>query len=348
MMCNTYNSIALLIPAYNPTPALIDIARTVSSHVPCPIVIVDDGSNEACQYIFDEVNSSNNVFIVKNNANLGKGAAIKSGIGFILKELLNVTSVVTADADGQHSPEDIIKIIKESKIHPTSFILGARRFTKDVPFRSRLGNNISRIVYSIILGKKIEDTQTGLRSLPIDLARSSLNIASNRYEFETEQLALAARSGLNFIQVPIKTIYIDNNATSHFNPIVDSIRIYIALAKYALSSLLTSLVDLIVFIIVLPILNNVIYATLFGRTFAIFVQFFLLKEFVFSADAKLKHFTFFVIYVYTMGLVSGYLQIGLSYSAGFSPIPSKIIVESLIFVFNFFFLRQTIFSRVRS
>ena len=126
---------------------------------------------------------------------------------------------------------------------------GCRDFKRDVPFRSRIGNVVSRYVYRFLVGLNLSDTQTGLRGIPRRLMELSLGIRSNRYEFETEQIIAAKTAGFKFREVPIQTVYIDDNSGSHFNPILDSFRIYFVLLRYVLSSVATALSDFIVFYI---------------------------------------------------------------------------------------------------
>src|SRR5205823_2503030 len=132
---------------------------------------------------------------------------------------------------------------------PTEAVLGSRDFKRDVPLRSKLGNIISRYVYRFLIGLNLSDTQTGLRGIPRRLMELSLGIRSNRYEFETEQIITAKAANFKFREVPIRTVYIDHNRGSHFNPILDSFRIYFVLLRYAISSLATALADFLTFYI---------------------------------------------------------------------------------------------------
>ena len=309
------------------------------------MVIVNDGSEEKCDYIFEAVSKHNFVKMVSHAVNIGKGAALKTGINYILNNFPSCQSIVTADADGQHHPDDILKIVHLAKANYTSLILGCRSFDEDIPLRSKLGNNISKVMYSIFLGLKLQDTQTGLRALPIQLARETLKVKANRYELETEQLILASRMKLSIVQESIQTIYEDNNSSSHFNPVFDSIRIYYALFRYVLSSIATALVDFIAFIMLNPILDNLIYSNLGSRAVALFVQFFLLKNFVFKAQGRsLLKFIFFIVYVAAIGLLSGTIQSSMNAHLTTGILFNKILVESFLFIFNFLFLRDFLFK----
>lgn len=337
--------IAYLIPAFQPSGRLIELVEVLSKRADGPIVVVNDGSSADGAPIFARLRQIPNVAVLEHAINLGKGAAIKHGINHLLVTYPDIKGIVTADADGQHAVDDILRVAEALRRNPKALVLGAREFGPQTPLRSKFGNSISKVVYRFLLGLKLQDTQTGLRGLPVDLARHSLAIRSNRYEFETEQLALSASLGVPIEEVPIKTIYENNNASSHFNPLLDSARIYFVVFRYALSSMVTSLVDLVVFIGLIAMSLNVIAATLGSRTMSLIVQFALLRSFVFHTQAGVIRFVLFVGYTMLMGLISGALQIQFAGVTGLNVVASKIIVEVVIFVFNFLFLRDLLFSR---
>jgi putative flippase GtrA len=251
---------------------------------------------------------------------------------------------VTADADGQHAPFDILKLVEESNKIPDHLVLGYRTFEKEVPFRSRLGNNISKIVYRCLLGLNFKDTQTGLRAIPRALAIETLKIKANKYELETEQLIIAARNKIPISQVPIKTIYEEGNASSHFNPIFDSIRIYYSLFRYFIASIITAITDFVAYLIISRF-ADIVLSNLLSRYVALFVQYTLIKKFVFKSEGSISKLIIFIGIVSLTGLISGVLQKELIGSTGMSLVVSKIIVDSGLFIFNFLFLRDILFGK---
>jgi len=339
------SNIAILIPAYRPTQLLISLVTVLREKHVGPIVVVDDGSAQPASSIFDEIARIHDVLILKNAINLGKGAALKNGINHILNMYADCRGIVTADADGQHSIDDILTICRTLNEQPDAFVLGCRVFDSNTPFKSRFGNNISRFVYRLLLGLNLKDTQTGLRGLPRDFAAQTLHIRSNRYEFETEQLTLAAKLGVRITEIPIQTIYLDDNAGSHFDPVFDSLRIYFVVFRYALSSIATAAVDLFAFIALSGFMPGVMWTNLASRLVALGFQFALLKHFVFHAKGGWLRFISFIVYVAATGIASGALQLQLDVWTGIRGVAAKIIVETLIFVFNFLFLRHIIFRR---
>jgi GtrA-like protein len=284
--------------------------------------------------------------VLRNAVNIGKGAALKLGLNFALTRFRDLRGIVTADADGQHRLKDIVGVANQLAATPHNLVLGVRTFGAGTPMRSLIGNTISQIVYRLLLGVRLSDTQTGLRGIPKAFAEECLAIRSNRYEFETEQLALIGPKGNKVAEIPIETVYENNNASSHFDPFFDSFRIYFIVLRYAFSSIVTSLVDLVVFGLVLSLSGSVMTSNLAARMVALGLQFQLLKSFVFQSRAGLLKLVSFVAYVMIMGLISGVLQEALTSYVGIGALPAKPLIETLMFIFNFLFLRTLLFREV--
>lgn len=230
-------SLALLIPAFQPTERLVELIDAVRrAGAFTSVVVVDDGSGPAFRQTFAGTAARERVTVVRHAVNLGKGAALKTGLNHLLLESPDLIGIVTADADGQHSAEDIGRVADRLTARPDALVLGARRFEGRTPWRSRFGNAMTRVVYAALVGPKLMDTQTGLRGLPLSLVPELLRLKANRYEFEMDMLIAARNWGHPFEQVPISTIYYGDNDTSHFHPVADSVRIYASLLKSSLTS----------------------------------------------------------------------------------------------------------------
>jgi putative flippase GtrA len=339
------SKIIFLIPSYRPTVLFCELLEEFRQMDPSPMVVVDDGSGSGYSELFQRAARVRDIVFLKNAVNLGKGAALKHGMNHVLVNYPDCMGVVTADADGQHAADDIMKVANELRSRSTEVIFGSRDFKKDVPFRSKIGNVISRYIYRFLIGLNLSDTQTGLRGIPRRLMELSLCIQSNRYEFETEQIIAAKAAGLQFREVPIRTVYIDNNNGSHFNPVLDSFRIYFVLLRYALSSLATALTDLLVFYILTANGMAVLGANMSARAFALWIQFMLLKKYVFKSKAGLSIFAAYVAYVFFSGYVSSLVQQQFAVHLVNSTLLAKVVVESIIWIFNFMFLRDIIFRK---
>jgi glycosyltransferase involved in cell wall biosynthesis len=336
-------SIVFLIPAYQPTESLCDLLKEIRARDSSPIVVVDDGSGPDYQAIFRRVTQLPGASLLTNAVNLGKGAALKHGINHILVNHPACIGVVTADADGQHSPDDVFKVADDLRGNPDRVVFGARRFGVDVPMRSKLGNLVSRYVYRLFIGLSLSDTQTGLRGIPKSLMVRCLSIRANRYEFETEQLIVIKSARMPVREIPIQTIYIDDNRASHFRPILDSVQIYFVLLRYVASSLVTEAVDILVFATIMLWSNDLLLSNVLGRLVAIWVQFTLLQRFVFRLRGNAKMFAAYLGLVVVSGIVSTAMQVQFANLIPY-PVPAKILAEVLVFLFNFLFLRDLVFG----
>ncbi len=335
-----------IIPAYNPDENLINVVESILKESNYPIFILNDGSKEECNPIFEHIKKidTSRIILLKHAINLGKGAALKTLFNYILVNFPEIKGVVTLDSDGQHSTKDCLRVLSKLEKTPNAFVLGYRTFNKDIPLKSYIGNNISKFIYHLVLGHKFNDTQTGLRGLGRAFMKSSLAINSNRFEFETEQLAKAVNEHIPIIEIPIETIYIENNKATSFKPLVDSFKIYFVLLRYAFASVITAVVDFIVFIISISIGIDVFWSNMLARTASIGVQFTLLDKYVFYSKAKLWSFILFALYVYAMGIVSATMQIELIKNLNFPVLLAKVLVEGVLFFVNFAFLRLYIFT----
>jgi glycosyltransferase involved in cell wall biosynthesis len=179
---------AVLIPAYRPSAGLIDLVRDLAARGMPAILIVDDGSGPGFRGIFDRVAELPKVQVLRHAVNLGKGAALKTGIHHALGEFPELTGVVTADADGQHHPADIERVAAVLTENPDALVLGCRTFDDAVPLRSRFGNILTRRLMQLLIGASLQDTQTGLRGIPAAMFAPLLRVEARGYEFELEML----------------------------------------------------------------------------------------------------------------------------------------------------------------
>jgi glycosyltransferase involved in cell wall biosynthesis len=336
-------SMVFLIPSYQPTEILCSLLQEIRLRDSSPIVVVDDGSGSEYQAVFHRAKQVPGITLLTNAVNLGKGAALKHGMNYILVNYPDCRGTVTADADGQHSAADVLKVAAEFRNSADSIIFGTRQFGLDVPMRSRFGNLVSRHMYRLFIGVDLSDTQTGLRGIPRSLMERCLTIRANRYEFETEQLVVIKSARVPIREIPIATIYIDDNRASHFRPILDSVQIYFVLLRYITSSLITEAADLLMFATVMAWSNSLVLSNTVGRLAAIWVQFALLQSFVFRLRGNPKMFAAYLGLVVISGVISTALQVLFADSVPF-PVLAKIIAELLVFLFNFLFLRDLVFG----
>lgn len=233
----------ILIPAFEPNIRLVDLVSSLKQACDYAVIVVDDGSGSAFRPVFDKVRTLG-CTILTYSVNCGKGRALKTGFEYILKHTEEKTGVVTADADGQHTVPDIIRVAKEIPLVPDQVVLGSRRFTGRVPIRSRIGNSITRIVFTMASGNRVYDTQTGLRDIPISLIPWMLKIDGERFEYEMQVLLEVGPSGYGFRQIIIETVYRPENS-SHFHTVRDSIHLCFPFLKFCMSGIISAVADYI-------------------------------------------------------------------------------------------------------
>jgi putative flippase GtrA len=221
-----------------------------------------------------------------------------------------------------------------------------REFTDDVPLRSRVGNVLTRTLVRTVIGRKMSDTQTGLRGIPTAMARNLLRLSANGYEFELDMLVLGKHLSVPVTEIPISTVYLDNNASSHFNPVRDSMKIYFVLFRFALLSLATAIVDNVVFVAAYALLGRIGVAQGIGRAFAIVFNYSTARRAVFLSRAKHSEtLPRFLALVIVNGFVSYAVLMYLHTRFGTTVIASKLIAEGLLFCANFALQRDFVFTR---
>ena len=243
----------IVIPAYQPDNKLITLIEKIHEKSDFHILVIDDGSSSKCQKIFDKAKQY--ATVLRHEVNQGKGQALKTAFSYIQEQNIYGT-VVTADADGQHKIWDIFRAANKASENPNKLILGVRAFTGKVPLRSRFGNSLTKVLFKLQTGVGVTDTQTGLRAFTTNLIPFMLKIEGQRYEYEMNML-LEASKEYEILEVPIETVYINDNEDSHFRPIKDGLMIYKNIFKFALSSLSSFVVDYIVYAIAILFLPTV-------------------------------------------------------------------------------------------
>ncbi len=217
-------SVIVLIPVYEPDEKLLALLPRLRERF-SRIVLVDDGSTRGRE-IFERARPYVEAILV-HPENRGKGRALKTGFAYAGGS----ADVVTVDSDGQHDPDDVVRVAEALTTCRDGLVLGVRSFDGSVPFRSRFGNFWTRLFFNALTGLHVTDTQTGLRGIPAGLLPRVAALSGERFEYEMVMLADARRQAREPVEVPIRTIYIEGNKTSHHRPLVDTWRIYKALFK---------------------------------------------------------------------------------------------------------------------
>ena len=271
------------------------------------------------------------------------------------------TDVITADSEGQHTPEDIAKVAEGLRNHRDGLVLGVRSFSGKVPLRSRFGNWWTRWFFFLMTGLMIRDTQTGLRGIPAALLPRVAGIPGDRYEYEMAMLADAKNHPSRPLQIPIETVYIDSNATSHFNPLLDTIRIYRSLFQFCISSVLSFLIDNGIFAAVMWVLtakdtprrDDVLVALVAARVVSSHFNYFYNRFVVFRrerATPRRRHRSYYgyIALVLAVGAASYALTEGcaaLLDVRGVAVTVVKIAADIALFVASYLVQKKLIFRR---
>lgn len=221
----------VIIPAYKPDETLINLCEELVDEG-FGVLVINDGSGKGYRRLFESVTNIEGVTLINNEKNLGKGGALKHGFRRIREFYPDCKYFVTADADGQHLVKDIKRVFEEL-YNKAKMVLAVRIRKGRIPFRSRFGNDLSKLVYTILTGHYFTDNQSGLRGFTIDNADWLVNVRGEKYDYEMNMLFYADKQAIPITTIPIDAIYIDNNGSSHFNPVKDTARIYVRLFSTA-------------------------------------------------------------------------------------------------------------------
>ena len=346
--------IPIIIPAYEPDEKMVALVENLKSAGFTEIVVVDDGSQgEGYQELFSKVQSMGCV-VLHHAVNQGKGRALKTAFNHCLYFYPDAVGCVTIDSDGQHTVKDMTACMEKLMEASNSLVLGVRDFNQEgIPARSVFGNKTTSRVMKLLTGLSISDTQTGLRAIPASFMKELLFEKGERFEFETNMLLATKESGREIAEVPIETIYLEENKSSHFNPILDSIKIYTIFLKFIITSLSSSVVDIVLFTAFLAFLgdwsfgsvSNIMLATVMARILSAGYNFAINYKVVFKSNknaggAILKYACLAVFIM----IASGFLVEQLYALTMLPEVLIKIPVDVLLFLVSFWVQRDFVYK----
>lgn len=351
--------VAVIVPSLNPDEKLMQVVTGVVNAGYKNVILVNDGSDADHIAPFEEAAKFEAVTVLTHEVNKGKGRGLKTAFKHVLDNLPDVVGVVTIDGDNQHQLKDIDACCEKMLELGDHVVLGCRDFSgPDVPARSKFGNNTTARVFKYLCGLKISDTQTGLRAIPRKYLEDFYELKGERFEYETNMLLEFKEMDIPFTEVQIETVYIDENETSHFNPLKDSIKIYGMIFKFMLSSIGSCVLDLAAFQIFKMIFRNafgvfeglVMAATVCARIISSMFNFTLNKKAVFKSKEPLKDtvIRYYILCICQM-LVSGGLLTGVTMLLGVSndalTLILKLLVDTCLFLISFGIQRKWVFRR---
>ena len=313
--------ISVVLPSLDPDEKLLAVVDGLLQAGFEDIILINDGSKPENLHFFETAAAHPQVQLLHHEVNRGKGAALKTAFAWFLENRPQGIGVVTVDGDNQHHPEDTLgcslDMARTGKV-----ILGCRDFSMDhVPARSRFGNNTTRAVFKIFCGMEISDTQTGLRAIPRQAVEAFCQVSGDRFEYETNMLLAMKEQGIDYGERKIRTVYIEENKSSHFRAVRDSVRIYALILKhffrYTLSGILSGLVDSGVFALLSWLLGGVLsglaldaVTTGGARVISSLFNFYVNKKLVFRSNTSTGEA---LIRYYCLAVPILLLQVGLTH-----------------------------------
>ncbi len=324
-MKNT-GKIVVIIPCYEPSAKrFIPYVRELAENDISNIIIINDGSGEKYDHVFEEISMIDKVTLISYKENKGKGYALKTAFKHCLDTYGDDVAFVTADCDGQHRIDDVLRVARTALDDKEALVLGVRDFSlPHVPKRSRRGNRITLAVMRALFGIKLTDSQTGLRAFCRPLLSELISVSGDRFEYETNHLIVLYRRNTRFIEVPIETVYeekeSDVETVSHFKSVRDSVRVMGVLFKnlgwYFFSSVISALLDVGIFALLFSFILNIesltvktLIATVTARILSSIVNFTCNYKLVFDGKSKRSIFRYYTLWFFQLCLSFGFARL---------------------------------------
>lgn len=354
---NDFLNVVVIIPSLNPDEKLKQVVDGLVSRGFEDIVIVNDGSDDEHTEPFRILENYSQCTILTHKVNMGKGRALKDAFLFVSENRKGIDGVITVDGDNQHGTEDIINCGKRLAEVKDKVILGVRDFSgDDVPFKSKFGNGMTSFVFKFACGLNISDTQTGLRAIPYRYLDEFSGIKGERFEYETNMLLELKSQSIPFEEVKIETIYINENETTHFHPIRDSLKIYKIIFAFIFSSITASVIDIAMFTVVSFIIGNkledyskILIATISARAVSSLFNFTMNRKAVFKSEESLKKSMIKYYVLCVMQMMASYGLVFLTsrlfgLGDGLTSV-AKAVIDTILFFISFRIQRLWVFKK---
>jgi len=361
------SKISVVLPSLDPDEKLIAVIDGLLEYGFSDIILVNDGSKqENLHYFTDLAQMHPQIHLLHHEVNKGKGAALKNAFRWFLDNRPDGLGVVTVDGDNQHHPEDT-RACCEHMLKTGHTVLGCRDFNQeDVPARSSFGNKTTSMIFKIFVGMTISDTQTGLRAIPRNVLEQLVTVYGDRFEYETNMLLAFKEKGITFEEVKIRTVYIEENKSSHFRVIHDSWRIYkLILAhffRYAASSVACFVVDSSMVFLLTKLLGSFLMdpllsgiSTVGARVVSSLINFFMNKKLVFQSNvstgkAMLRYYALAIPQLIVQWLINQglYTLLGITEQQAGIRTVIHIFVMCLLFIISFTIQQRWVFAPQKS
>ncbi len=358
-MNGDFKKVTIVLPSLNPDEKLNKVVDGLLSAGFEDIVLVNDGSDEAHLEPFRQAAAHKEVTLLTHEVNKGKGRALKTAFSYVVDNRKQTAGVITVDGDNQHTVKDIRACAEKMLECKDKVILGCRDFTQDnVPWKSRVGNVSTSLVFRLLCGIKISDTQTGLRAIPYQYLPLMCEVEGERFEYETQMLFAIKKNHIGMEEVKIETVYLEDNASTHFDPIKDSLKIYKIIFKFMISSGTSFLIDYGIYSLLVFLIGGnfsrglrLFIATFAARAVSSICNYAMNKKAVFKSKASVSRslIRYYILCVFqtaaSYGLV--YLLSSLCRAGSFLEIVLKLAVDIVLFIISFQIQHRWVFKEER-
>lgn len=351
-------NVIILIPSLQPDLKLLSYVDELKLFGIKDVIIVNDGSGEEYKAIFEEL-AAKGCVVLHHLKNRGKGCALKTGFNYIKENRNQFACIVMVDSDGQHSIEDVVRISEFSKKNPELLTLGVRDFsTPGIPAKSLLGNRIASFVFAALYGKRISDTQTGLRAFGMPLLDFMSKVKGDRFEYEIKMLISCIQENIPIRMIPIKVIYENSNEGTHFRPVLDSVRVVLTLfsdfSRFLISSFASAIIDIGIawFLLdfLLPFLQldylRILIASVSARAVSTGINYAINKKFVFKEDKEHKKSIIKYLLLCTLIVILSATGVYLLHKGlGVNEKMGKIVCDALLFLLSYRIQQRWVFMK---
>ena len=354
---SSFLDITIIIPAFRPDHNLTELIQRLSEEKVSDIIIVDDGSGKEYRDIFSSISKLSNCVVLEHAVNLGKGRACKTAINYLVnRDAEALKGCVTTDCYGSFEVDDILRIMKHLYENRETLVLGKRIMDEtNMSKAAKAGNKALKLSYHYLIGVDVTDPQTVLRGIPAGYMRKLLTTSGEQYDFDTQMIIGCKKYKVDVKEITLSTEYTKRRNMIPMRTIKDNIPIYITFAVYIFTSMLSSIVDIILFSIFCGIFDNVkelkfassyvMLATATARLFSATVSYFMNYRLVFKANnSKTKSFSKWVGLCIIQMAISAFTVSFLHNTFGGSEVLFKIPVDFALFFFMYYCSREFIYK----
>jgi len=308
------------------------------------IVVVNDGDKQGGEYA--QKIAAHKVHIIDHYTELGKGAAIKTGLNYISCHYQDFDQVLSIDADSEYDARVLASMLEKSEDFPQQLILLSRTYSDKAPFFTRLGKRLTKFLFKLSCGQGVVDVHGGVRIIPKKIIATLLGIKSMGWEFLIDMVVLAKRSRVNIVEVPMVLTYDQKHQRGLFVSLLESMRLSFLLVRFSIVGIVTALIDYFMFFVIYAIYPSLPVSLTGARLVSVFANYFAVKQFAFHNAGHIRETLPKYLLLATVSVTLGYALVnGLTNDLHLHLFMARIITDLVLFFVNFIIQRDFIFKR---